>query len=164
MNMLVPTNPQQIQVFNGMAQFNRCFIKNFVFIMAPITKLTRKTKPFIQTTQCQEAQDQIKQKYMEAPILIPSNWKLKFHVHTNASLLAMGVILAQNPSSKYDQPIIYASRLFNKVEHKYTTIERKALAMVYALHKFRHFLLGNKDHMALVYLVTKPQVLRRIAR
>jgi len=35
--------------------------------------------------------------------------------------------------------------------------------MVYALHKFRHFLLENKfvfyvDHMALVYLVNKPQV------
>ncbi len=38
--------------------------------------------------------------------------------------------------------------------------------MVYALHKFRHFLLGNKfvfyvDHVALVYLVNKPQVFRR---
>jgi hypothetical protein len=41
--------------------------------------------------------------------------------------------------------------------------------MVYALHKFRHFLLGNKcvfyvDHMALVYLVNKPQMLGRITR
>jgi hypothetical protein len=35
--------------------------------------------------------------------------------------------------------------------------------MVYALHKFRHYLLSNMftffvDHMALVYLVNKPQV------
>jgi hypothetical protein len=41
--------------------------------------------------------------------------------------------------------------------------------MVYALHKFRHFLLGNKfvfyvDHMALVYLVNKPQLNRRMAK
>jgi hypothetical protein len=41
--------------------------------------------------------------------------------------------------------------------------------MVFALHKFRHYLLGNKfvfyvDHMALVYLVNKPQVSRIIAR
>jgi hypothetical protein len=42
-NMLVPTNLQHIQVFNGMALFYRCFIKYFVFIMAPITKLMRKT-------------------------------------------------------------------------------------------------------------------------
>ncbi len=35
--------------------------------------------------------------------------------------------------------------------------------MVYALQKFRHYMLGNKftfyvNHMALVYLVNKPQV------
>jgi hypothetical protein len=42
---------------------------------------------------------------MEA-ILIPLNWQLQFHVHINASLLAMGAMLAQNPISKYDQPII----------------------------------------------------------
>jgi hypothetical protein len=42
-NMPPPKNPQHIQVFNGMAQFYRCFIKTFVAIMAPIIKLTRKT-------------------------------------------------------------------------------------------------------------------------
>jgi hypothetical protein len=43
-NMSPPKNPQQIQIFNGMAQFYRCFIKTFATIMAPITKLTKKTK------------------------------------------------------------------------------------------------------------------------
>ncbi len=82
-------------------------------------------------------------------------------MHTNASLLAIGAMLAQNPTGKYDHPIVYASRLLNKVDHKYITIEREALVMVYALHKIKHFLLGNKFvfyvyHMALVYLVNKP--------
>jgi hypothetical protein len=86
---------------------------------------------------------------------------MEFHVHTNASLLAMGAMLAQNPTRKYDQPIIYASRLLNKAKHDYTTTNREALVMVYAMHKFRHFLLGNKfvfyvDHMVLIYLVNKP--------
>jgi hypothetical protein len=36
-NMPPPKNPQQIQVFNGMAHFYKCFIKNFIAIMAPIT-------------------------------------------------------------------------------------------------------------------------------
>jgi hypothetical protein len=46
-NMPPLKNPQQIQVFNGMAQFYKCFIKNFVVIMAPINKLTIKTKNFL---------------------------------------------------------------------------------------------------------------------
>ncbi len=41
LNMFIPQNSQHIQVFNDMAQFYRCFIKNFVTIMAPITKFTR---------------------------------------------------------------------------------------------------------------------------
>jgi hypothetical protein len=78
-------------------------------------------------------------------------------------------MLAQNPISKYDQPIVYASRLLNKIEQNYTTIDREALTMVYVLHKFKHFLLGNKfffnvNHMVLVYLVNKPHVSRRITR
>ncbi len=41
--------------------------------------------------------------------------------------------------------------------------------MVYALHKFKHYLLDNwfvfyVDHMALVYLISKPQVFGRIVR
>jgi hypothetical protein len=90
-------------------------------------------------------------------------------VHEDASLLVIGVMLAQNLIGKYDRPIVYAFRLFNKAEQNYSTIEWKALAMVYALHKFKDFLLGNKfvfyvNHMALVYLVDKPQVSGRIAR
>jgi len=41
--------------------------------------------------------------------------------------------------------------------------------MVYALYKFRHYLLNNMftfyvDHMALAYLVTKPQVSGKLTR
>jgi hypothetical protein len=70
-------------------------------------------------------------------------------------------MLTHNPTGKYDQPIVYAFRLFNKIEHNYTTIEREALVMVYALHQFIHFLMGNEfvfyvDYMAIAYLVNKP--------
>ncbi len=48
-NMPPPKNPQQIQVFNGMTQFYKCFIKDFVVNMALITKLTKETKNFLWT-------------------------------------------------------------------------------------------------------------------
>jgi hypothetical protein len=57
--------------------------------------------------------------------------------------------------------VVCASRLLNRAKQNYNTTQRKALAMVFVLHKFKHYLLGNKfvfyvDHMALVYLVNKP--------
>jgi hypothetical protein len=54
-NMPPPKNLQHIQVFNGMAQFYKCFIKNFVAIMAPINKLTIKTLDFLWIEECQKA-------------------------------------------------------------------------------------------------------------
>jgi hypothetical protein len=56
---------------------------------------------------------------------------------------------------------MYASILLYSVERIYIIIEKEALVMVYALHKFRHYLLGNQivfyvDRMAFVYLVNKP--------
>ncbi len=70
----------------------------------------------------------------------------------------MGVLLAQNVIRKSDQPIIYVSRFFNSAKQNYNTIKQKALAIVFAFHKFKHDVLGNKfvfyvDHMGLVYIV-----------
>jgi hypothetical protein len=64
---------------------------------------------------------------------------------------------------------MYSSRLFSYVERNYTITKKKALAMVYALHKFKHYLLGNKftffvDHMALIYLVNKSQVFSKLLK
>ena len=45
-NMPPPKNVKAIQTFNGLAQFNRCFIKDYAGIMEPITRLTRKGEVF----------------------------------------------------------------------------------------------------------------------
>jgi len=64
---------------------------------------------------------------------------------------------------------MYFSRLLNSTKKNYTTTKREALAMVYALHKFKHYMLCNMftffvNHMVLIYLVNKPQVSSRLAK
>ncbi len=112
-NMPPLYNPHQIQVFNGMAQFYRCFIKQIIVIMAPITELTRKTQTYLWTEDCQKAWELIKHKYIQTSIFISPNSQVEFHVHTNVSLLVVKVMLSHNVIGKNDQPIVYASRLLN---------------------------------------------------
>ncbi len=125
MNMFVPQNSQQIQVFNGMEQFYTCFIKNFVVIMVPTTKLTRKTNHFLWMEECQKTWELIKQKYIEVLILIPPKWDVEFHVHTYASLLVVGA--GTNITRKSDQSVVCV--FFNHVEQNYNTTKRKALKL-----------------------------------
>jgi hypothetical protein len=88
--MHVPKKPQDIQVFNGMTWFYRCFIINFAYVMEPITKLLRKIEVFKWTTECQTTWGDIENQYIQAPILNSPKWELEFHVRTNTSQLAIG--------------------------------------------------------------------------
>ena len=86
---------------------------------------------------------------------------MKFHVHIDASDIAISAILTQLGDDGMDYPIVYSSRKINKVERNYSMTEREALGMVFALQKYRHYLLANPlifycDHQRLKYQVNKP--------
>ena len=96
-----------------------------------------------------------------ALILVFQDQKLPLHVHVDAHSIALGIILAQPSEGFLDHPISFASRKLSLVECNYTTTEREGLELVYALHKFRHYLLVVHlkmftDHSSLKYLVNKP--------
>jgi hypothetical protein len=95
------------------------------------------------------------------PILVFPYWSKEFHVHVDASSIALGVVLVQPRVGDIDHMLSFASRKLSTTDINYTTTERESLAMVYALQKFRHYLLGGHfkmftDHSALKYLVNKP--------
>jgi hypothetical protein len=111
--------------------------------------------------------DTLKQNMVTAPILVSPDWSKEFHVHVNASSIALGVVLAQPGEGDIDHPLAFPSRKLSTTEINYTTTEREGLAMVYALQKFRHYLLGGHfkiftDHSTLKYLVNKPVLGGRI--
>jgi hypothetical protein len=77
-----------------------------------------------------------------AHILVFPDWIKEFHVHVDASSIALGVVLAQSRSGDIDHPLAFSSRKLSIAEINYTTTEREGLAMVYTLQMFRHYLLG----------------------
>jgi hypothetical protein len=103
------------------------------------------------------------------PILVFLDWEKTFHVHVDASTIALGKIMVQPRAGDLDHPIAFARRKLSELDNNYNTMERQGLAMIYALHKFRHYLLGKHfkmltNHYALKYLVNKPVLGGRIYR
>ena len=104
-----------------------------------------------------------------APVLIPPDWSKPFEVHVDASNFAIGSVLSQKNDEGHDRPIYFSSRQLSGAEKNYSVTECKGLGMVYSVQKYRHYLLGYKftfhiDHVALKYMVNKPQLSERIAR
>jgi hypothetical protein len=144
----------------GHTGYYRKFIRGYVQITTPLENLLKKEVKFQWNEECQKSLDTLKQKLVTASILIFPDWK-EFHVHVDVSSVALGVVIAQPGEGYLDHSIAFASRKLSTTKHNYTTTEREGLAMVYALQKFRHYLLGSHfkmytDHSALRYLVNKP--------
>jgi hypothetical protein len=84
----------------------------------------------------------------------------------DASNFAIGAILGQTKDKKH-YAISYASKTLFGPQLNYATIEKELLAIVFAIDKFRSYLVGAKviiyiDHTALKYLLTKKDVKPRL--
>ncbi|RVW94413.1 Retrovirus-related Pol polyprotein from transposon opus [Vitis vinifera] len=81
---------------------------------------------------------------------------------------AIGVVLEQRQDGK-PYVIYYANKTLNEAQRNYTTTEKELLAVVFALYKFRAYLVGSfimvfTDHSTLKYLLTKQDAKARLIR
>lgn len=111
----------------------------------------------------------LKEKLTTFPCLLPLDWNKPFHVYYDASEVAVGSALCQPNEDGKDHPIAFARKQFTNVERNYTITEQECLDMVFSVKKFRHYLLMNPvmffvDHMALKYIVNKPDLSGQLAR
>ena len=165
-----PTNVKGIRSFLGHAGFYRRFIQDFSKIAKPLSNLLNKDTKFLFDDSCLISFELLKQKLISAPIITAPNWKLDFELMCDASDYAVGAVLGQR-KDKFFYATHYASNVLNETQINYATTEKELLAIVYALEKFRSYLIGSKviiytDHAAIKYLLTKsdskPKLIRWI--
>ncbi|CAN6570907.1 unnamed protein product [Malus baccata var. baccata] len=167
-NMAAPTTVKGVRSFLGHAGFYRRFIKNFSMITRPLCNLLAKNVEFHFDTGCMDAFNTLKQELTSAPIIMAPDWSLPFELMCDASDYAIGAVLGQRVN-KLPHVIYYASRTLNDAQLNYSTTEKELLAIVFALEKFRSYLVGSKvivfsDHAALRYLMTKKDAKPRLIR
>ena len=113
--------------------------------------------------------EEIKRKFSNMIMMNHPDFDKMFYLQTDASNVAVGAELYQEDEEKEHKTIAFASRSLLPAEKNYTTTEKELLSIVFAVGKFRTYILGNKtiirtDHKALSFLNTCKLAHSRLTR
>jgi len=92
-------------------------------------------------------------------VITSPDWGQEFELMCDASDYAVGAVLGQRKGRMF-RTIYYASKVLNDAQINYSTTEKELFAIVFALEKFRSYLVGSKimiytDHATIKYLLRK---------
>ena len=122
-------------------------------------RLMRK-KDFKWDQEDEESFQELKQAVIDSQELYfmkPVTDKNPLILRTDASKEGLGACLFQMDDDGQDRLIIALSSTFSQVERRWSVIEQETYAIVYAVRKLRHYLLGNvfiieTDHRNILWL------------
>lgn len=138
-----PNSKKSLQSFLGLTGYFRKFVKDYAKIARPLSDLLKKDKTFKFGQEQEEAFNMLKAKLADAPILKIFNPISETELHTDASKIGYGALLLQrDPKDNLMHPVSYLSRKTSEAESKKHSYELEVLAVIRALEKCRHFLLG----------------------
>ncbi|GJZ40818.1 ty3-gypsy retrotransposon protein [Tanacetum coccineum] len=121
----------------GLAGYYRRFIKDYATIAAPLSSLLQK-KGFKWGELEKQAFDDLKTRLSDAPILGLPNFVEMFVVEADASAVGIGDVLMQK-----GHPLCYFSRKLGPRMRVAATYQKELFAIVEAVYKWRHYLLGR---------------------
>ena len=92
-NIPAPNLVKQLRTVLGHTGYYRKFIKGYAKITTPMEKLLKKDAKFLWNEEFQKSLDTLKENMVTAPILVFPDWTKPFHVHVDASGIALGIVL-----------------------------------------------------------------------
>ncbi|XP_062711283.1 uncharacterized protein K02A2.6-like [Aedes albopictus] len=150
-----PTDVNQVRSFLGAVNIYGKFVREMHQLRRPLDNLLKKDSKFVWSPQCQEAFINIKKVFQSDLLLTHYNPSLDIIVAGDASKTGIGaVIMHQFPDGQI-KAFAHASRTLTQSEQNYSQMEKEALALVFAVPKFRRMLLGchfnlQTDHQPLL--------------
>uniref|UniRef100_A0A9J8CJF5 Chromo domain-containing protein n=1 Tax=Cyprinus carpio carpio TaxID=630221 RepID=A0A9J8CJF5_CYPCA len=99
-----PDSRKALQRFLGFANFYRRFIRNFSQVAAPLTALTSTKVPFRWNLKAQEAFNDLKSRFISAPVLSFPDPECQFIVEVDASETGVGAVLSQRSPRDGKEP------------------------------------------------------------
>ncbi|XP_003740380.1 uncharacterized protein K02A2.6-like [Galendromus occidentalis] len=166
-----PRNASQIKSVLGTTSFYMRCVPNFSTIAEPLRRLLKADSPFVWGKEQGDAFKKLKNEIVNAKPLAVFDHTKETIVATDASNVGCGACLLQVHADG-ERPVSFASCALSDAQMKYSAGEKEALAVVFAVERWRIFLYGRRfrvrtDHQALVALLgstTSVRASMRIAR
>ena len=116
----------------------------FSDIAHPLNNLLQKNIKFCWYQTCQKAVRSIKEQLLSSLMLGFPDTGRDYSVCTDASDVRIGAVLAHVDDSRAERAISFASKAFSRAEKNWTTTEKEAFAVVWALQHFHPYVYGRK--------------------
>lgn len=158
LNLPPPCTKKTLRSFLGLISFYRMFIPQAASLTSSLSDLLRKNvrEPLKWTDELTEVFEQLKAALASKPVLKLPDSSHPFVLRTDSSDVGLGAVLLQYVDG-HPFPVAYASRKLLDREKRYSIIEKEGLAIMFGIHRFRYYLMGQEfilevDHKPLIYI------------
>lgn len=166
MSFRKPKDIAEVRSFLGLATFLGPFISYFSDLTEPLRMVVRNPKNFIWGRRQDEAFERIKTEIINCTTTLGAfNETDQTTLFTDASTTAVGAVLTQKKMNGREVIIAFASRALRPHERRYDQTSKEAMAIVWAMQHFHHYLLGRSfklksDSMGAIGMLTKEDPTR----
>jgi len=152
-----PHDVSTLKSFLGSVQFYAKFIPRLSTITEPLHHLTKRDTPWKWGAEQEAAFQKLKNLLCQDTVLAHFDPQQEIGISCDASEVGLGAVLFHRYEDGSERPIANVSKTLTDTQRRYSQIQKEALAIIFALHKFHQFLYGRRfilvtDHKPLTSL------------